>query len=283
MKPNKSQSIKDKLKNLAKAAGREYNFVCIQFMQERFLARLEKSDYQQHFILKGALLLLAYDFTQLRPTKDIDLLGNHIANDEEEIKSAISQIATIDLNDGVVFNGDQIEIDRITKNAEYTGLRVKLGAAVGGDQHRLQIDIGFGDVIAHGPVKISYPAMLAFSAPQIMAYSLESAIAEKLQAIVSLGLFGSRMKDFYDIWFLTKNRSFDNARLTNAIELTFRKRNTDLKDISLIFKQEFIQDSHKATQWKAFLRRTSIEQDISFESIMQDLKRYFERGLTHQL
>lgn len=115
MKPNKSQSIKDKLKNLAKAAGRDYNFVCIQFMQERFLARLEKSDYQQHFILKGALLLLAYDFTQLRPTKDIDLLGNHIANDEEEIKSAISQIAAIDLNDGVIFNGDQIEIEGIYK------------------------------------------------------------------------------------------------------------------------------------------------------------------------
>lgn len=283
MKPNKSQSIKDKLKNLAKAAGREYNFVCIQFMQERFLARLEKSDYQQHFILKGALLLLAYDFTQLRPTKDIDLLGNHIANDEEEIKSAISQIAAIDLNDGVIFYGDQIEIEGITKDADYTGLRVKLGALVGGDQHRLQIDIGFGDVIAHGPVNISYPAMLAFSAPQIMAYSLESAIAEKLQAIVSLGLFGSRMKDYYDIWFLVKNRAFDNARLTNAIELTFRKRNTDLKDISQIFKQEFIQDSNKATQWKAFLRRTSIEQDISFESVMHDLKRYFERGLTHLL
>lgn len=95
---------------------------------------------------------------------------------------------------------------------------MKLGALVGGDQHRLQIDIGFGDVIAYGPVNISYPAMLAFSAPQIMAYSLESAIAEKLQAIVSLGLFGSRMKDFYDIWFLIKNRAFDMARWSPSPE-----------------------------------------------------------------
>ncbi len=275
MKKNIDQSVKDRLKNIAKSSGRDYNFVSIQYMHERFLARLEKSEFKERFILKGALLLLAYGIPRVRPTKDIDFLGDHLSNQTDEIESAIRQIAEIELDDGVMFNAGQIEIDEITKDADYTGIRVRLTATVGGDYQRLQIDIGFGDIIVHGPVEMSYPAMLDFEPPKVSVYSLESAIAEKLQAIVSLGIFGSRMKDFYDIWFLTKTRNFDKERLTEAIETTFKKRNTEIGDIKLIFEIEFIQDSNKAKQWVAFLRRTTIDEQISFESVMEDLKIYF--------
>ena len=274
MKKNIKQSVKDRLKNLARSSGRDYNFVCIQYMHERFLARLEQSEYKRQFILKGALLLLAYDIPRVRPTKDIDFLGEQLSNQSDNIELAIRQITEIELEDGVQFHGDKIEIDEITKDADYAGLRVRLSASVGGDYQRLQIDIGFGDVIVHGPVEMSYPAMLDFEPPKVSAYSLESAIAEKLQAIVSLGIFGSRMKDFYDIWFLTKTRHFDKERLTEAIETTFEKRNTDVGDIKLIFENEFIQNSNKAKQWVAFLRRTTIDEQISFESVMEDLKVY---------
>jgi predicted nucleotidyltransferase component of viral defense system len=279
MTKNIDQSVKDRLKNLARSSGRDYNFVCIQYMHERFLARLEQSDYKERFILKGALLLLAYDISRVRPTKDIDFLGNHLSNQADDIETAIWQISEIDLEDGVQFHGDKIEIDEITKDADYAGLRVRLSALVGGDHQRLQIDIGFGDVIVHGPVEMSYPAMLDFEPPKVNAYSLESAIAEKLQAIVSLGIFGSRMKDFYDIWFLTKTRKFDKQRLTEAIETTFKKRNTEIGDIKLIFEKEFVQDSNKSKQWAAFLRRISIEEQVSFESVMEDLKAYFSKEL----
>ena len=275
MKKNIDQSVKDRLKNIAKSSGRDYNFVSIQYMHERFLARLEKSEFKERFILKGALLLLAYGIPRVRPTKDIDFLGDHLSNQTDEIESAIRQIAEIELDDGVMFYAGQIEIDEITKDADYTGIRVRLTATVGGDYQRLQIDIGFGDIIVHGPVEMSYPAMLDFEPPKVSVYSLESAIAEKLQAIVSLGIFGSRMKDFYDIWFLTKTRNFDKERLTEAIETTFKKRNTEIGDIKLIFEIEFIQDSNKAKQWVAFLRRTTIDEQISFESVMEDLKIYF--------
>jgi len=275
MNTNQNQSIKDRLKNLAQASGIDYNYCCIQFMQERFLARIEKSTYRNHFILKGALLLLAYDLPQVRPSKDIDFLGEKISNHPNYIRSAIREIAGIDLNDGVIFYDNEIEVDEITKDADYIGLRVKLKASVGGDQHRIQIDIGFGDVMEYGPVKISYPSMLDFEPPMILAYSLESAIAEKLQAIVSLGLFGSRMKDFYDIWFLLNNRDLDKERLRKAIESTFKNRNTDIYNINLIFKDEFINDAAKAIQWKAFLKRIKLNQDVSFESIMLDMKRFF--------
>jgi len=279
MKSNINQSVKDRLKNLARSSGRDYNFVSIQYMHERFLARLEKSELNGRFILKGALLLLAYDMPRVRPTKDIDFLGNHLSNQSNDIENAIRKITEIDLADGVHFHGDEIEIDEITKDADYAGLRVRLSALVGGDHQRLQIDIGFGDVIVHGPVEMSYPAMLDFEPPKVNAYSLESAIAEKLQAIVSLGIFGSRMKDFYDIWFLTKTREFDRERLTEAIETTFKKRNTEIGDIKLIFEDEFIQDSNKTMQWAAFLRRISIDEQASFESVMEDLKVYFSKDL----
>lgn len=279
MTRNIEQSVKDRLKNLARSSGRDYNFVCIQYMHERFLARLEQSDYKQHFILKGALLLLAYNVSRVRPTKDIDFLGNQLSNQDDGIDTAIRQIAEIDLEDGVQFHGDKIEIDEITKDADYAGVRVRLSALVGGDYQRLQIDIGFGDVIVHGPVEMSYPALLDFDPPKVNAYSLESAIAEKLQAIVNLGIFGSRMKDFYDIWFLTKTRGFDGERLTEAIEATFQKRNTKISDVKLIFESDFIQDSNKSKQWDAFIKRISIEEQVSFESVMEDLKAYFSKEL----
>jgi hypothetical protein len=162
MTKNIDQSVKDRLKNLASSSGRDYNFVCIQYMHERFLARLEQSDYKGRFILKGALLLLAYDISRVRPTKDIDFLGNHLSNQSDDIESAIRQISEIELEDGVQFHSDIIEIDEITKDADYAGLRVRFSASVGGDHQMLQIDIGFGDVIVHGPVEMSYPALLDF-------------------------------------------------------------------------------------------------------------------------
>lgn len=279
MTKNIDQSVKDRLKNLARSSGRDYNFVCIQYMHERFLARLGHSEYKERFILKGALLLLAYNISRVRPTKDIDFLGNHLSNQSDDIETAISQISEIELEDGVQFHSDKIEIDEITKDADYGGLRVRLSASVGGDHQRLQIDIGFGDVIVHGPVEMSYPALLDFEPPKVISYSLESAIAEKLQAIVSLGIFGSRMKDFYDIWFLTRTRKFQRERLTEAIETTFKKRNTEIGDIKLIFEDEFVKDSNKSKQWAAFLRRISIEEQVSFESVMGDLKVYFSKEL----
>ena len=279
MKSNINQSVKDQLKNLARSSGRDYNFVSIQYMHERFLARLEKSEFKGRFILKGALLLLAYKMPRVRPTKDIDFLGNHLPNQTAEIESMIRQITEIDLEDGVKFYGDKIELNEITKDADYSGFRVRLTASVGEDHQRLQIDIGFGDIIVHGPVEMSYPSMLDFEPPKVNAYSLESAIAEKLQAIVSLGIFGSRMKDFYDIWFLTRNKQFDKDRLTKAIETTFKRRNTDIGDIKIIFEDEFIKDANKARQWKAFMRRTTIEDQVNFEAVMEDLKVYFSKDL----
>jgi len=245
-------------------------------MQERFLARLEKSDHRNHFILKGALLFIAYNIPSVRPSKDIDFLGQQISNGVNEIKTAIEEIASIDLKDGVTFNPKEIDIRQINENAEYGGLRIKIPATVGGDRHRLQLDVGFGDTIVYGPVDMDYPAILEFSPPNIKVYSLESAIAEKLEAIVRLGYFGSRMKDYFDVWFMIRNHELDKERLKNATKTTFMRRNTPIDDFMFIFDVDFKSDEDKHMQWKAFLNRTNIQLKQPFDQVIEDIQRFLE-------
>lgn len=271
---NIDQSVKDRLKNIANDTGKDFNFVAIQYMQERFLARLAQSNYRDNFVLKGALLLLAYDIPVVRPSKDIDFLGVQASNKTGHLKAAMSTIATIDLSDGVAFNPDTLEIQRITENAQYGGVRVKIWATVGGDRRRLQIDIGFGDKIVDGPVDMDYPSLLEFPAPNINVYSLESAIAEKLEAMVSLGSLGSRMKDYYDVWFLTQRHDIRPGKLQEAIKTTFNRRNTPRSDTQVIYDEAFKTDRNKQQQWTAFLNRSFIEIDHSFQQIVTDIEDY---------
>lgn len=276
MSSSLEQSVKGRLKKIARETSKDFNFVCIQYLQERFLARLEKSAYRDHFILKGALLLLAYKIPAVRPSKDIDFLGQQTPNEVDQIESAIREIAEIDLEDGVSFNPDDMDIEQITENAKYGGLRVRISATVGGDRHRLQLDIGFGDTIVDGPVDMDYPSMLEFPSPNIKVYSLESAIAEKLEAIVSLGTFGSRMKDYFDVWFLVNNHEIDKDRLQKAILATFEKRHTPIEDFGYIFSDEFKSDTDKVRQWEAFLNRSSIDVDQSFEEVVIEIETFIK-------
>jgi len=271
MSPNIEQSVKDRLKNIARESGKDFNFVSIQYLQERFLARLAQTTCRDHFILKGALLLLAYKIPAVRPSKDIDFLGEKTSSDPDSIRNVIEQIASVELDDGVKFNQNEIDLEQITEDAEYMGLRVKISATVGGDRHRLQLDIGFGDKIVDGPVDMDYPSLLEFQAPNIKVYSLESAVAEKLEAIVSLGIFGSRMKDFFDIWFLIQNQTLNPDRLHKAIHTTFGRRNTPVSDFEYIFSEEFSSDNEKQQQWQAFLRRTSIDHDDFFGEVVRQI------------
>lgn len=274
MSSNIEQSVKDRLKNIASQSGTDFNFVSIQYMQERFLARLEQSRYRENLILKGALLLLAYNIPTVRPSKDIDFKGDHTSNDVGQVRAVITEIAETEMEDGVVFLTDEIDIQQITEEAEYGGLRVKIWATVGGDRHRLQIDIGFGDTIIDGPVDMSYPAMLDYAAPNVKVYSIESSMAEKLEAIVSLGMLGSRMKDYFDVHFLIKNHEIDKKRLKKAIDTTFSDRNTPIEDFQYIFNEDFRNNNEKQQQWNAFLNRSSIQSNKTFEEVVEGIENY---------
>ena len=274
MSSSLEQSVKDRLKNIARETGKDYNFVAIQYLQERFLARLEKSKYRDNLILKGALLLVVYNIPVVRPSKDIDFKGEDAPNDLGQIKKVIQDIARINLKDGVEFSPDDIDVEQITEDSEYDGVRIKISASVAGDKHRLQLDIGFGDTIIDGPVDMEYPAMLEFPAPNIKVYSIESSIAEKLEAIVSLGTFGSRMKDYFDVWFLINNHDLKEDRLKKAIAATFSKRQTPVEDFEYIFSEEFKTNGNKHQQWQAFLNRTTIESDKEFREVLEEIEKY---------
>lgn len=220
---------------------------------ERFLYRLSRSEYANRFVLKGALMLQVWKSPQARPTMDIDMLGR-TDNDLDVLLGQIREIMNADLEveDGLTFHGDSLKAEVITEDAEYEGIRIRGWGELDRARARLQLDIGFGDAVVPEPQRQSYPVLLSQPAPELLCYSRESTIAEKFQAMVALGTINSRMKDFYDIWLLSRQFNFKAAPLLRAITSTFERRDTQFPRPPL-FEDDFGRD--KQDQWHGFLRR----------------------------
>jgi len=254
---NLPASVRDRLLNRAKRDKRPFGELLQYFAMERFLYRLSQSRHADRFILKGALMLRAWQLPELRPTMDIDMLGR-TSNKEAKIVSQIRDILVMNVEpDGLTFKADSIQGERITEDADYEGIRIRFLGLLERARIHMQIDIGFGDVVYPEPERMDFPAMLDFSAPRLLCYSRESTIAEKFEAMVKLGVLNSRMKDFYDIWALSRQFDFNGARLAEAIRLTFERRGTVLPTSIEAFTGTFIQA--KGTQWMAFRKR--LQQD----------------------
>jgi predicted nucleotidyltransferase component of viral defense system len=250
---NIAASVHQRLLNKAKESSRPFNELLQYFAIERFIYRLSKSPHKDQFILKGALMFSAWCGPASRPTMDIDLLGK-IDNRLETITDAMKDACLIDIEaDGISFNAKTVEAIRITEDAEYEGVRVRVQGSLGNARVSIQIDIGFGDVIVPNAVTVSYPAILDFPAPELKGYTMESTIAEKFQAMVKLGILNSRMKDFYDIWVLSCTFNFKGEILAEAIEKTFEKRNTPVNLDAALFDTSFGRDGDKNVQWRGFI------------------------------
>lgn len=251
-------SIRQRLLDKARKNQRLYNELVQYYAIERFLFRLSQSKYVSSFVLKGALLFTAWKMLDYRSTMDIDLLGK-ISNDMAYIEKIIREICSIDVaEDGVVFDPDSIATEGIAEGAEYQGVRVILSGKLDTIRIRIQIDIGFSDVIAPKPLKLDYPCILDMPCPQLNCYSRESLIAEKYQAMVQLETINSRMKDFYDIWFLSHTQDFDGLALSETIDATFKNRKTNIQPRPVAFSETFKCDDLKQRQWKAFLMKNRI-------------------------
>lgn len=273
---NLAASIRARLLKIAKQSNRDYNSILLQYFQERFLFRLSLSAYRSQFILKGALLFIVYRMPRVRPTRDIDFLGQAITNDPKEVQNALRRIAGIQFDDGVTFKGASVSVEKIKEESDYEGVRAKIEAELGGARDVLQLDIGFGDRIVGGPVEMDFPVLLDLPAPRIQVYSKESAIAEKFEAIVRLSFVTSRMKDFYDILYLASQESFSFENLRKAIVSTFDRRKTPLDDRNIIFGDEFRQAIEKQEQWKAFLRRTHVDSFEKFADAIEHLRMFID-------
>ncbi|MBC8457910.1 MAG: nucleotidyl transferase AbiEii/AbiGii toxin family protein [Deltaproteobacteria bacterium] len=257
---NLPASIHQRLLNLSMKEGQDFQFLLTRFALERFLYRLSVSPYAKQFILKGAMLFTVWTGKSRRPTRDLDLLG-YCENNRETLTALFQQICKVDVEpDGLNFDSGSIQVEEIREDQEYQGQRVRLVANLGKSQIHIQIDIGFGDITTPVAEEVDYPTLLDLPFPRVRAYPKETVISEKLQAMVSLGMPNSRMKDFYDIWMISKQFNFDGLMLVRAIKATFDRRNTVIPtETPIALSDEFAKDQYKATQWKAFLMRNRLE------------------------
>ncbi len=275
-KRNNAESIKQKLLNIAKKWDKDFNMVLLQYFHERFLFRLSRSPYKKNFILKGALLLLSKDIFKARPTKDIDFLAVGVSNDKDNIKSIIQSIISVSDDDCVDFLNDSINVNTIMEGADYEGLQIKLNATLGNIERSISIDIGFGDVIVNQLENIDYPVLLNLEPPKIKGYPLETVIAEKLQAMVFLNYQNSRMKDFYDLLYISQNFNFIKKTLIESIKATFNARSTDINNLKSIFSNDFKTDKNMDIRWTSYLKKNKISDVLTFNELINKLEQFFE-------
>lgn len=223
---NLEASVQARLQNHARATKRPFQELLQYYAMERFLYRLSKTPHRARFVLKGALMLHVWGAPLARATKDLDFLGR-LDNSLENLERVVREVCAADVEpDGVVFDPTTVKTERIKEDADYEGVRVRFVGLLGRARVAMQIDVGFGDVVTPGAETITYPALLGFPAPELSGYPRETVVAEKFQAMVYLRTLNSRMKDFYDVWLLANQFTFDGALLAKAVAATFANRET---------------------------------------------------------
>lgn len=256
---NVAASVHQRLLDKARRDDRPFNEMLQYLAMERFLYRLAESPHAANFILKGALMFPAWNVALPRPTMDIDLLGR-APNDLEHIAEVMRQICHQSVeDDGFVFDPETVNASRITEDSDYEGVRVRFRGSLGNARLAMQIDIGFGDEVVPEPQDIEFPSMLNLPVPKLKGYTRESSIAEKFSAMLQRGEINSRVKDFFDIWLLSRQFYFDGQALQIAIASVLSKRKTELVLPITAFQDRFTKSPGKNSQWKGFLRKNHLD------------------------
>ncbi|MDE2351912.1 MAG: nucleotidyl transferase AbiEii/AbiGii toxin family protein [Alphaproteobacteria bacterium] len=249
---NIAASVRTRLLNLARNSGKPFDVLLTRYVLERLLYRLSRSRHADRFVLKGAMLLTTWLPHTSRGTRDLDLLAFGESS-EERILGIFRDIASIPADDGVMFDPGALRVGRIREELDYGGLRLRGTAELAGARVAIVIDVAFGDSVEPGLETIDYPPLLDQPPPKLRAYAPETVLAEKFQAMVALGRANSRMKDFYDVWALSKTFTFDSDRLARAVAATFARRSTAIPETSLdALTDAFAADPFKQRQWTAF-------------------------------
>lgn len=266
-------SVRERLLTLARQKGQSFDLLLTRYANERLLHRLSLSPHRHRFVLKGAMLMTTWFDDPHRPTRDVDFLG-YGDSAPDAMLVTFREICAIEVNDGMVFDIDALRVELIREELEYGGLRLRTTGRLAGARITVIIDIGFGDAIEPGLDEVNLPVLLDLPQPRLRVYARETVIAEKFQAMVMLGLANSRMKDFYDVWILSRSYEFDDDRLPRAIAATFERRGTAIPlEAPLALTQAFAFDSGKQRQWAAFVRDLAI--DIpALETVVTDLAEF---------
>ena len=269
---NRGASVRSKLKGKAQAENKQFNLILTRYALERFLYRLSISEHRDHFLLKGALLFDLWFDIPLRATRDIDLLGFQLP-DAAYLLKTFEDLCAIEVDDGMVFDQASIRAEEIRKEANYSGMRVVLVGYLDGARSVVQVDVGYGDAVTPAPEIADYPVLLdEFPNPRLRVYPRYTVVAEKLDAIISLGMANSRMKDYFDLWVILRGSDLDLEVLMSAVRATGERRGTKMPDgLPLGLSDEFAQDKNKKMQCNAFLSKNQLG-EIELNDLVNNLR-----------
>lgn len=250
---NLPASVLDRLRNIAQQEGRPFQEILTLYGLERFLYRLSKSEFRDRFVLKGALVMLTWDGGINRSTRDMDFRA-FVPADPEEIEKIIREICAVDGDaDAVDFDRESIIVEPIIDQGDYPSFRARFQGRIDRTVLPVQLDISLSGVMIPEPEVIFYPTFLGHPKPKLRAYRVETIVAEKVEAMVQLGLVNTRMKDFYDLFTISNRFDLQASILDAAIRATFSDRQTGLDDSPAGLSQSFVEANQD--QWRAFLRR----------------------------
>jgi predicted nucleotidyltransferase component of viral defense system len=273
-------SVRARLLHIAHERGEDFQLLLTRYANERLLFRLASSPHASRFVLKGAALFTVWTGHPHRATRDLDLLGFGEPG-VAPVRATFEEILRFEVaDDGVQFDLDSLRVGLIREEQEYGGVRVEVIARVTAAQVRLQVDVGFGDAITPGATVVDFPALLDFPAPRLRAYPRETVVAEKLDAMVQLGMANSRMKDFYDVAVLARDYHFEGDVLVHAIRATFERRRTPLPTaLPVALTAVFAEDPTKRTQWSGFVRKAGVSDTGSLDQTVAAVAAFSERPL----
>jgi predicted nucleotidyltransferase component of viral defense system len=278
---NLAASVHARLAQRRVKTGEDINVLLVRFTLERLLYRLSRSAHREQFVLKGAMLFALWEPTLHRVTRDLDLLG--FGNPSRgRLTEIFRELCRIEVEaDGVEFDSASVATAEIRAQDEYAGIRVKLKARIGNAVIPLQVDVGFGDALSVHPEEITFPVLLGMAAPKLRAYSRETVVAEKLEAIVELGMLNTRFKDYFDLHYLSQKFAFEGAALAKAIAMTFERRNTPYPiGLPAGLTPAFAKDPAKIRGWEGFHRKTGLKTAmLPLEDVVQLLVKFLEPPL----
>lgn len=256
-KRNLPASVRQRLLNLSQRRKEPFDLVLVRYGIERLLYRLSRSRHAENFVLKGAMLFAIWSDGTHRPTRDADLLGFG-PSDNEELKAIFTELCGLKTEpDGLLFLPESVAAAAIREEAAYPGTRITLEARLENARIPVQVDIGFGDIVTPAPEEVAFPTLLDFPTPHLRAYPIYTVVAEKLEATVRLGEANTRMKDFFDLWFVSERFPFDGGLLKDAVTRTFARREMALPEVlPVALSSEFA--GAKADSWAAFIRRNGL-------------------------
>ena len=271
-------SVKAKLLNISRNEKLGYQMLVTRYFQERLLYRLSISQYHDHFFLKGGALLYAHERFMARPTLDIGFMGHHIDNDTDNVKKVFAENCAIPYQQhGVTFYTETLRTEDIAVEKKYPGVRLTLGASIDTIRQDVSMDIGFGDVITPCPSELDYPNLIdGFPATNILAYSLETVIAEKFQTVIVRAEANSRMKDFYDLYTILHGGKYDSEILSEAVNATFENRQTVYTDNHIVFSNDFANNTDLNTRWNSFVKKLKLQQELTFPEVVGFLQTKLE-------